>query len=173
MTLILPFGSSRPTVADDAYLAPNAALIGDVTIGTGSSIWFGCVLRGDMAPIRVGARVNIQDGTIVHVSSSLGGTVIGDDVSIGHLALIHACTLEPGSFVGMSAVVMDGSVVEAGAMVGAGALVTPGKRIPSGQLWTGRPARFARALTDEDRAMLDHVARGYVALAAQYRAAAG
>src|SRR5271155_3300906 len=112
MPLVMPFCSVLPTIAPDAFVAPNAVVIGDTVIGAESGIWFGCVLRGDVGPIRVGARVNIQDGTIVHVSSVNGGTTIGDDVSIGHLALIHACTLEPGSFVGMAAVVMDGAVVE-------------------------------------------------------------
>jgi carbonic anhydrase/acetyltransferase-like protein (isoleucine patch superfamily) len=143
MDLVLPFRSIRPVIAADAFVAPNAAIIGDVEIGAGSSIWYGCVLRGDVAPIRVGARVNIQDGTIVHVSSVSGGTVIGDDVSIGHLALIHACTLESGSFVGMGAIVMDGAVVESGGFVAAGSLLTPGKRVLAGQCaspgcWTKR-----------------------------------
>ncbi|HLY55748.1 MAG TPA: gamma carbonic anhydrase family protein [Stellaceae bacterium] len=169
MNLVIPFGPAVPSIHPDAFIAPNAAVVGDTVIGADTTIWFGCVLRGDVAPIRVGARVNIQDGTVVHVSSRKGGTTIGDDVSIGHMALIHACILEPGSFVGMAAVVMDGTVVEAGAMVGAGSLVTPGKRIPAGELWTGRPARFARRLDDEDRAMMAKVAAGYVELARRYR----
>jgi carbonic anhydrase/acetyltransferase-like protein (isoleucine patch superfamily) len=174
MDLILPFRSIRPMIAADAFVAPNAAIIGDVEIGPESSIWFSCVLRGDLAPIRVGARVNIQDGTVLHVSSLLpGGTVIGDDVSIGHMALIHACTLESGSFVGMGAIVMDGAVVESGAMVAAGALVTPGKRVPAGQLWSGRPARFARPVGDEDRQMLAGITEGYVALAKAHHGSYG
>ncbi len=169
--LILPYEGIMPTLAEDAFVAPNATIIGDTVIGAGSSIWFGCVLRGDVNSIRVGARVNIQDGTIVHVSSTRSGTVIGDDVSIGHMALIHACTLEPGSFVGMSAVVMDDAVVETGAMVAAGALVAPRKIVRKGELWAGRPARFMRALTEEDYAAITRTWEGYVALAQRYRAA--
>jgi carbonic anhydrase/acetyltransferase-like protein (isoleucine patch superfamily) len=171
--LILPFGGKVPVVAPDAFIAPNATLIGDTEIGAGSGIWFGCVLRGDGNFIRVGARVNIQDGTVVHVSTKGWGTTIGDDVSIGHMALIHACVLEPESFVGMAAVVMDGAVVETRAMVAAGALVTPGKRVKRGELWAGRPARLLRYLTDEDYAMMTGTGAGYTRGAAAYRAAAG
>jgi carbonic anhydrase/acetyltransferase-like protein (isoleucine patch superfamily) len=169
--LILPFRLVLPTIAPDAFVAPNAVVIGDTIIGAETSIWFNCVLRGDVAPIRVGARVNIQDGTIVHVSSGTSGTTIGDAVSIGHAALIHGCTLEPGSFVGMAAVVMDGAVVESDAMVAAGSLVTPGKRVKRGELWAGRPARFLRPLTDADREANLRIADGYVALSRTYRAA--
>ncbi|MGB8843988.1 MAG: gamma carbonic anhydrase family protein [Aliidongia sp.] len=167
--LILPFCGKRPVIARDAFIAPNATLIGDTEIGAGSGIWFGCVLRGDGNFIRVGARVNIQDGTVVHVSTKGWGTTIGDDVSIGHMALIHACVLEPESFVGMAAVVMDGAVVESRAMVAAGALVTPGKRVKRGELWAGRPARLLRELTDEDYAMIAGTATSYAQLAQAYR----
>jgi carbonic anhydrase/acetyltransferase-like protein (isoleucine patch superfamily) len=170
--LILPFLGKRPVIAPDAFIAPNATLIGDTEIGAGSGVWFGCVLRGDGNFIRVGARVNIQDGTVVHVSAKGWGTTIGDDVSIGHMALIHACVLEPESFVGMAAVVMDRVVVESGAMVAAGALVTPGKRVKRGELWAGRPARLLRELTDEDYANLAGTASGYAHLAQAYRAEA-
>ncbi|HWK45673.1 MAG TPA: gamma carbonic anhydrase family protein [Stellaceae bacterium] len=167
--LILPFRGRLPEIAADAWVAPNATVIGDVVIGAGSSIWFGVVLRGDGEPIHVGARTNIQDGTVVHVSGGRFPTWIGDDVSIGHMALIHGCTLEDGAFVGMTACVMDGVVVEGGALVAAGALVTPGKRVPAGELWAGRPARFLRKLTPEDRTMAERTASGYRALGAEYR----
>ena len=119
----------------------------NVTIGADTGIWFNCVLRGDVNTIHIGRRVNIQDGTVVHVSSLKSGTEIGDDVSIGHMALIHACVLEPGSFVGMSATVMDDAVVEAGGMVAAGALVTPGKA-GAARRALGRPAGTAAAHAD-------------------------
>ena len=167
--LILPFRGKRPVIAPDAFIAPNATVIGDTEIGAGSGIWFGCVLRGDGNYIRIGARVNIQDGTIVHVSAKGWGTTIGDDVSIGHMALIHACVLEPESFVGMAAVVMDGVVVESRAMVAAGALVTPGKRVKSGELWAGRPAQKLRDLTPDDYAMMSGTAVNYARLAQTYR----
>jgi gamma-carbonic anhydrase len=168
--LLVPYRGMLPKIADDAFIAPNAAVIGDTEIGQESSIWFGCVLRGDVSPIRIGARVNIQDGTIVHVSSKGIGTTIGDEVSIGHMALIHACKLETGSFIGMGAVVMDGVVVETGAMVAAGALVTPGKVVPAGQLWAGRPAQFMRTLTEADYETFRYTVREYVELGQCYRA---
>jgi carbonic anhydrase/acetyltransferase-like protein (isoleucine patch superfamily) len=168
--IILPYRGKQPRIAADAFIAPGAVVIGDVEIGPGSSIWFGCVIRGDLNPIRIGARTNIQDGTIIHVASADGPVHIGDEVTVGHMALIHACTLADHSFVGMKALVMDRVVVESGAMVAAGALVTPGKRVPAGQLWSGSPARLMRELTADE---LDHhrkVAENYVALSVEYRA---
>ncbi len=166
--LIIAYGGKRPEIADDAFIAPNAAVIGDVVIGAQSSIWFACTVRGDGNFIRIGARTNIQDGTVIHVDSASLPTIIGDDVTIGHMALIHACTLESGSFVGMAATVMDGAVVESGAMVAAGALVTPGKRVAAGELWAGSPAKKWRDLTDLERATLTDAAAHYVELARGY-----
>lgn len=166
--LILPYRGIRPKIADGVYVAPTATVIGDVEIGADSNIWFGCVLRGDVNIIRVGERTNIQDGTVVHVSRMKYGTFIGNDITIGHMALIHACTLEDGCFIGMHATVMDGCVVEAGAMVGAGAVVTPGKRVGAGQLWAGTPARHVRDLRPEDAGALAATAPHYVKLAHEY-----
>ena len=156
--IILPFRGVAPKVAPDAFIAETAVLIGDVEIGPGASVWYGCVLRGDGNKIRVGRGTNIQDGTVVHVNHDPEGdyretgggmpALIGDNVTIGHMALIHACTLEDGSFVGMRAVVMDQAVVESRAMVAGGALVAPGKRVASGQLWVGSPAPPAPDLTN-------------------------
>ncbi|MHA1597377.1 MAG: gamma carbonic anhydrase family protein [Alphaproteobacteria bacterium] len=165
---IIPYKGTTPKIAADAFVAPNATIIGDVEIGSQTGIWFNCVLRGDVNEIRIGARTNIQDGTIVHVAHKVQGTIIGDDVTIGHMALIHACTLEDGCFVGMQATVMDGAHVEAGAMVAAGALVTPGKRVGAGQLWAGSPARFVRELTESDLKIMKYTAPHYVDLARQY-----
>ena len=166
--LIMPYGGKHPEIAADAFIAANAAVIGDVVIGAQSSIWFSCTVRGDGNFIRIGARTNIQDGTVIHVDSTSLPTIIGDDVTVGHMALIHACTLEDGSFVGMGATVMDGAVVESGAMVAAGALVTPGKRVPAGELWAGSPAKMWRDLGDHERATLTDAAAHYVALARDY-----
>jgi carbonic anhydrase/acetyltransferase-like protein (isoleucine patch superfamily) len=170
--LILPYRGQMPEIAADAWIAQTATVIGDTVIGAGSSLWYGVVVRGDVNAIRIGAGTNIQDGTVVHVSTGTHPTVIGSNVSIGHLALVHGCTLEDGCFVGMTACVMDGAVIESRAMVAAGALVTPGKRVPSGELWAGRPARFSRSLTDEDYAMFERIVAGYVELGAEYRYAA-
>ena len=167
---ILPFKGVWPTIAADAFIAPNATVIGDVVIGARSSIWFNCVLRGDVNYIRVGARTNIQDGTIVHVATSDGPTIIGNDVLIGHAAIIHGCTLEDGCFVGMAATVMDDAVVESGAMVAAGALVGPNKRVPHGQLWAGKPAKFLRELKAKEIADMKVQTARYADLAATYKA---
>ena len=168
-SLIMPYGDVMPNVADDAFIAPTATLIGDVEVGAQSGIWFQCVLRGDVNDIRVGARTNIQDGTVVHVASHTQGCYIGDDITIGHMALIHACTLEDGCFIGMKATVMDLAVVEAGAMVAAGALVPPGKVIRSGELWAGTPARMVRKLSDSDLELMRQTAPHYAQLAESYR----
>lgn len=165
-----------PSIAATAFVAETAVIIGDVEIGEQASVWYGCVLRGDDNTIRVGARTNIQDGTIVHINHEREGaagtrTIIGADVTIGHMALIHACTLEDGCFVGMKACVMDGAVIETGAMVAAGALVTPGKRVKRGELWAGSPARLMRTLTAAELRYFGYTAAHYAELAASYRKA--
>lgn len=159
-----------PLVAADAFVAPTAAVIGDVEIGAESSVWFHCVLRGDTNRIRVGRRSNIQDGAIVHVSAGLFPAIIGDDVTIGHAAIIHACELRDGAFVGMGATVLDGAVIEEGGVLAAGALLAPGKRIGRDELWMGSPARLARRLAAAERAeRFSATAPHYVALAARFR----
>ncbi|KXU30489.1 gamma carbonic anhydrase family protein [Sphingobium sp. 22B] len=147
---IHPFEGAWPSIADDAFIAPGAQVIGRVTIGRGASVWYNCVLRGDVEPIVVGEGTNIQDGTIVHVTTGRFATTIGAHCLIGHQAIIHGCTLQDHSFVGFGAAVMDGCVVETDAMVAAGALLTPGKRVESGQLWAGSPAKFVRMLGEEE-----------------------
>lgn len=169
MSLILPFGDALPDIAADAFIAPNATVIGDTVIGARSSVWFGCVLRGDVNSIRVGSDTNIQDGTVVHVTRQKFGTEIGSGVTIGHLALIHGCRLEDGCFVGMQATVMDGCVIETGGMLAAGALLTPGKRIGRGELWAGRPARLMRNLETAEIQNIPDTATHYARLAARYR----
>lgn len=126
--VILPFKDKHPQIDETAFIAENAIIIGDVTIGTKSSIWYSCVLRGDMNFIRIGNDTNIQDGTVVHVDSKGYPTILGDRVTVGHMALLHACTLEDDAMIGMQACVMDGAVVGKGSLIAAGALVTPGGR---------------------------------------------
>lgn len=157
-----------PRIGQKVWLAPGAQIVGDVEIGEQAGIWYNCVIRGDVNDIKIGPRTNIQDGTVIHVSSTLQGTYIGADVTVGHMALLHACTIEDGAFIGMKACVMDGAYVERGAMVAAGALVTPGKRVPSGQLWAGSPAKFMRNLTEAEQAHILYSAKHYVELAARY-----
>lgn len=164
---LLPFRNRLPVIAASAFVAPTAAVIGDVTLGAESSIWFHCVLRGDTAPITIGARTNIQDGTIIHVNPGMP-TAIGDDVTVGHAAIIHACTLHDRAFVAMGATVLDGAVIESGGMLAAGGLLTPGKRIAPGELWAGSPAKLLRVLTNEDRERFARTAGDYVRLSRQY-----
>jgi carbonic anhydrase/acetyltransferase-like protein (isoleucine patch superfamily) len=159
-----------PRISPKAFIAPGAAVIGDVEIGEDSGVWFGCVIRGDVNSIRIGSRTNIQDGTTIHVTRDTGPTTIGSGVTIGHAVLLHACTLQDNCFIGMRATVMDGAIVESGAMVAAGALVTPGKRIPSGQLWAGSPAKYFRDLSAEDVAFFPISAENYVKHAREYLA---
>jgi carbonic anhydrase/acetyltransferase-like protein (isoleucine patch superfamily) len=174
---LISFGGKAPRIDPSAFVAPGAVLIGDVEIGAQASIWYNCVLRGDVNHIRIGARSNIQDGSVLHVDSPRPGresglpTIIGEDVLIGHMAMVHGCILHDRAFVGLGAIVMDGCEIESGAMLAAGALLTPGRRIPAGQLWAGRPAKYVRDLGEEElagqQAGVDH----YVALAKLHSAA--
>jgi gamma-carbonic anhydrase len=157
-----------PKIASGVWIAPSAAVIGDVEIGEQSGIWFHCVLRGDTNFIRIGQRTNIQDGTIIHVNSGSFPTIIGDDVTVGHAAIVHACTLEDRAFVGMGATVLDGAVIEEGGMLAAGALLTPNKRIGRNEMWQGSPARLTRVMSAEERAKFDQTAKHYVELAARF-----
>ncbi len=167
MTLY-PFAGVLPTVAESAFIAPGARVIGDVQIGEDSSVWYNCVLRGDVESIRVGARSNIQDGSVVHVTTRRWKTEIHDNVLIGHLAMIHGCIIENHGFIGLGAIIMDGCVVEQGGMLAAGAMLTPGKRISRGELWAGRPARLLRMLSDEEVSRNRAGANGYVLLAKEH-----
>ncbi len=171
MASLIPFDGKVPQVAADAFIAPGAQLIGDVEIGAQASIWYNCVLRGDVNRIRIGARTNIQDGSVVHVDSPKAGaagghpTLIGAEVLIGHLAMVHGCLLHDRAFVGLGAIVMDGCEIESDAMLAAGAMLTPGRRVSSGQLWAGRPAKYLRDLTPEELAAQRDGVAHYVALA--------
>ena len=165
---IISFRGHTPEISNSAFIAPTASIIGDVKIGAGSGIWYNCVLRGDMNEIRIGENSNVQDGTIIHVASLGQGTYIGSRVSIGHLALIHACTIEDGAMIGMQATVMDGALIEAGALVAAGSLVPPGKRVLKGQMWAGTPAKYIRDVRQSDQGMIDYIWPVYRNLAGEY-----
>lgn len=179
--LIQPYRGLAPTFHPSAFVAPGAVVIGDVTLGAGTSIWYGCVVRGDVNRITIGEGTNIQDGTVIHCNRDVTGADyrqsgggmpchIGRHITVGHMALLHACILEDGCFIGMRAVVMDGAVVESGAMVAAGALVTPNKRVPKGQLWAGSPAKYLRDLTPAEIKMMHDSPRDYAVLAASFLA---
>ena len=167
--IILPYKGVMPKIADDVFVAPDAVIIGDVEIGSKTNIWFGCVIRGDVNTIRIGEKTNIQDGTVIHVTRKTGPTKIGSGVTIGHRALLHACTLEDNSFIGMHATVMDGAVVESGGMVAAGALVAPNKKVPEGQIWGGNPAKFLRDMKQEEKDFIAISTDNYVRLAEEYK----
>jgi gamma-carbonic anhydrase len=164
--LILPFAGKTPKIHDSAFIAPGAVIIGDVEIGAQASIWYNCVVRADINAIRIGARTNVQDGTVIHVESDYGDgghpALIGADVLIGHMAIVHGCTLRDRAFVGMGAIVMDGCTIEGDAMLAAGAMLTPGKTLPARQLWSGRPAKFMRELDDAAIANMQRGVTGYV-----------
>lgn len=172
---VKPYLGIMPTIAEDVFIADTAAVIGDVHIGAGSSVWYNCVIRGDAGSyIRIGERVNVQDGTVIHLNGPREGisedmpTVIGDDITIGHMALIHACTLQSRCFIGMKACVLDLAVVETGAMVAAGAVVSPGKVVKSGELWAGIPARPLRELRPDELAYWPEAVSGYQELAVNH-----
>ncbi|MEM9839678.1 MAG: gamma carbonic anhydrase family protein [Pseudomonadota bacterium] len=175
-SLILPFQGKAPVIHESAFIAPGAVIIGDVEIGPDASVWYGCILRGDTNKIVVGARSNVQDGTICHVDdASRGGTpvLIGDDVLVGHRCMLHGCTIENGGFVGMSATVLDEAVIETGGFLAAGAFLGNRKRIPGGELWGGMPARKLRDLREGEDKMALLGAAFYVEEARQHREALG
>jgi carbonic anhydrase/acetyltransferase-like protein (isoleucine patch superfamily) len=173
VTVVRSFDGKRPQLGRGVFLAETCALIGDVVIGDESSIWYAAVLRGDVYPIRVGARTNLQDGTIVHVTSARFATAIGDDCTIGHAAIVHGCTIEDGCLIGMGATILDGARIGRGSLVGAGALVTPGANIPPESLVLGAPARVVRPINLSEREQIEYGAVHYVELARRYLAADG
>jgi carbonic anhydrase/acetyltransferase-like protein (isoleucine patch superfamily) len=151
---IITIHGKTPQIDDSAFIAPGCRIIGDVTIGPDASIWYNCVLRADVSRIVIGARTNIQDGSVVHCDGLVPGvrdecpTIIGDDVLIGHMAMVHGCTIKDRGFIGLGAIIMNGCVVAEDGMLGAGALLAEGKRIGPKELWVGRPAKLVRELPD-------------------------
>jgi carbonic anhydrase/acetyltransferase-like protein (isoleucine patch superfamily) len=172
---LIPFDGIVPTVDDSAFIAAGSQVIGNVTIGPQSSVWYNCVLRGDVNRIVIGARTNIQDGTVIHVDSPKNGgpglsTIIGDDVLIGHMVMLHGSTLHDRAFVGLGSIVMDGCTIESDGMLAAGSMLTPGKTILSGELWMGRPATKLRDMSPEQIARNRLGAPAYVGLAQKHKA---
>ncbi|MES2290495.1 MAG: gamma carbonic anhydrase family protein [Pseudomonadota bacterium] len=176
MPSIITFQGKIPRIHPTAFIAEGARIIGDVEIGPNSSIWFNCVLRGDVSSIRIGARTNIQDGTVIHVDSATPGnpggrpTIIGDDVLLGHMVMLHGSVLHDRAFVGLGSIVMD-STIESDGMLAAGALLSPGKTIGAGELWIGRPAKKLRDLGPQEIAANRIGATHYAELAKVYAAA--
>jgi carbonic anhydrase/acetyltransferase-like protein (isoleucine patch superfamily) len=161
----------RPTLGRDVFVAENATVIGDVHLGDEAGIWFGAVLRGDYFPIRVGARTNVQDNAVLHITSGLAATTVGDDVTIGHGAIVHGCTIGHRCLVGMGSIVLDGAVVGDDSFLAAGSLVTPGTVLPPRSFAMGRPARVTRSVTDADLAWIREAAVQYARYARDFRTA--
>src|SRR5512140_1355008 len=170
MPPLLGYDGKAPRLAASVFLADGSVVTGDVEIGEDSSLWFGTVVRGDVNRVRIGRRTNLQDLTVVHVTAGTHPTTLGDDVTVGHRAVLHGCTVHDRCLVGIGAIVLDGAVVGPDAMVGAGALVPPGMVVPPGKLVVGAPAKVKRDLTPEELASLRTSAANYAGYAAKYRA---
>jgi carbonic anhydrase/acetyltransferase-like protein (isoleucine patch superfamily) len=170
---IRTFGGKRPVIGRGVFLAETCAVIGDVEIGEESSLWYGTAVRGDVMPIRIGARTSVQDNAVVHVTSGKFGTTIGSDCTVGHGAIIHACVVDDFCLIGMGSILLDGARIGHGSLVGAGALVTPGTDIPPHSLVIGSPAKVKRPLDDKEREQIRYGAEHYVELARRYLADGG
>jgi len=170
MALIKSVRGFTPEIGENVYLADNATVIGDVVIGDDSSIWFNTVLRGDVNSIRIGKRVNIQDGTVVHTLYEKSVAEIGDDVSIGHNVTIHGAKIENGALIGMNAVVLDQAVVGEGALIAAGSVVLGGTKVEPGSIYAGAPAKFVKKIDPEQAKEINQkIARNYLMYAGWYK----
>jgi carbonic anhydrase/acetyltransferase-like protein (isoleucine patch superfamily) len=159
---------ATPNIDPAAFVAPGAHIVGDVEVGKYASVWFNCMLRGDVRRIVVGAKTNIQDGSVLHGTTNGYPTIVGQGVTVGHGAILHACTIEDYALVGFGARVLDGAVVSTGAMLAAGAVLTGGRIVNPGELWAGSPAKFLRSLSTAERDGIRHSADRYVILAGDY-----
>jgi len=171
--IILPHNGIWPKIDKSACIMPGCTIIGDVEIGSESSVWPGVVIRGDVNYIRIGKRTNIQDGTVIHVTrpsiaGDIGMTIIGNNITIGHKAMLHACNLQDASFVGMAATIIDGATVETGGFVAAGAMVTSNKIVKDGELWAGNPAKCLREMKQAEKDFIMKSAENYVQDAKSY-----
>ena len=168
MALILPLTGKRPVAGNNCFFAPNATIVGDVVMGDRCSVWFNAVIRGDVHFIRIGDRVNIQDGAIIHCTYQKAATTIGNDVNIGHNAIVHGCTLKNNVLIGMGAIVMDHAVVEPFSIVAAGSVVTENTVVESGFIYAGSPAKKLKPISEEQRKLLEELSGRYVMYAGWY-----
>ncbi|WP_138750968.1 gamma carbonic anhydrase family protein [Paenibacillus sinopodophylli] len=166
--MLIPYKGIQPTIHQDVYIADGVKIIGDVAIGYNSTVWFNAVLRGDLAPIRIGHSCNIQDGVVGHVNVNQP-LLLADEVSIGHAAIIHGCTVGKGTLIGMGAIVLNGADIGEYALIGAGSIVTENKKIPSYTLSIGSPAKVVRELTDDDLLRMRKTMESYVTKGVEYR----
>lgn len=166
--MIKNFSDKKPQIDPSAFIADNALVIGDVQIGEDASVWFGSILRGDVNHIRIGARTNIQDATVIHVSSKTHATILEDEITVGHRVTLHGCHVESGCLIGIGAILLDGVRVGRNSLVAAGSLLTPGIQIPPNSLVMGSPAKIKRQLTPEELAYLEKSWQSYVELKKHY-----
>ncbi len=162
MALILPVLDKSPLIAEECFLAPNSTIVGDVEIGHHCSVWFNAVIRGDVNYIRIGNYTNIQDGAVIHCTYKKYGTSIGDYVNVGHQAMVHGCIVEDHVLIGMGAIVMDNAIIESNVIIAAGAVVLENMRCESGFLYAGVPAKKIKALTEEQKELLQQLPHNYV-----------
>jgi len=167
--LILKYNNKNPIIPESAFIAENTSIIGDVKIGEESSVWFGTTIRGDMNYIHIGERTNIQDNSIVHVTTDIAPTVIGNGVTIGHGAIIHGCTIENNCLIGMGAIIMDEAIIGEGSMIAAGAIITPKTIVPKNTLMVGMPAKPARELTKNEHLEIIERAQHYIDFSKNYK----
>lgn len=166
--VVLSFNDKRPKISQDCFLASSSMVIGDVEIGSKSSIWFGSVIRGDVFHIRIGQETNIQDNSVIHVTSDKNPTLIGNRVTVGHSVTLHGCTVNDHVLVGIGSIVMDQSEIGQWSILAAGSVVIPGTKIPSGKLWRGLPAKEIRDLNEGEMEWIEDLASNYVKLSRQY-----
>ena len=167
--MLINYDGTSPVVGKDVFVASSATVLGSVALGDHASVWYGSVLRGDVGSITVGARTNIQDLSVIHVTTDQFNTIVGDDVTVGHRVILHGCTLKDRILVGMGSILMDGVVVEENSLIGAGTLLTPGTHIPAGSLVLGSPGRVVRPLRDNERDEILRSAEHYTAVAERHR----
>lgn len=167
--VVRPYDNVSPTFGEGVFIADTAAVLGDVTLGAEASVWYGAVLRGDVMPIRIGARTSIQDNSVIHATGGWAETVIGDECTVGHSVILHGCTVGNRVLVGMGTIILDAAEIGDGAMIGAGSLVTARTKIPAGMLAHGRPCKAIRELTDEERERVLEASTLYVRYAREHR----
>jgi gamma-carbonic anhydrase len=169
MALILPVLDKTPVYGKNCWFAPNATLVGDITMGKDCTVWFNAVVRGDVNAIVMGDRVNIQDGAVVHCTYQKTKTIIGNNVSIAHNAIVHGCTIEDEVLIGMGAIVMDGAVIGKNSIIGAGAIVTQNTKVPPGTVWAGNPAKYIKDISPELGEVFMRTANNYVLYSGWFR----
>jgi carbonic anhydrase/acetyltransferase-like protein (isoleucine patch superfamily) len=167
--MIAEFNGHNPNIHKTAYITDDAIIIGDVEIGENASVWFGSILRGDVNFIRIGAGTNIQDGSIIHVSSKTHSTILENDITVGHRVTLHGCYVESNCLIGIGSIILDGARIGKNSLIAAGSLITPGTQIPPGSMVMGSPAKVKRPLTEDEIAGIQMSARKYIELSAIYR----